>query len=58
MGHYQHLTLEDRVLIKMKLEAADSFRKITKDLGKSPTTISQEIKKHRSRIERNAFNTR
>ncbi len=58
MSHYQHLTLEDRVLIKMKLEAADSFRKIAKDLGKSPTTISQEIKKHRSRIEKNAFNTR
>ncbi len=58
MSHQlQHLTLEDRVLIKMKLEVADSFRKIAKDLV-NPTTISQEIKKHRSRIEKNAFNTR
>ncbi|HZK41825.1 MAG TPA: helix-turn-helix domain-containing protein, partial [Clostridia bacterium] len=38
MSQYQHLTLEDRVLIKTKLEAACSFRKIAKDLGKSPTT--------------------
>ena len=33
---YQHLTLEERVLIKTKLEADCSFRKIAKDLGKSP----------------------
>jgi len=58
MSKYQHLTLEDRVQIKVKLEAADSFRKIAKDLGKSPTTISQEIQKHRTRVEKNAFNTR
>jgi len=57
MSKYQHLTLEDRVQIKVKLEAADSFRKIAKDLGKSPTTISQEIRKHRTRVEKNAFNT-
>lgn len=58
MSQYQHLTLEDRVLIKTKLEAACSFRKIAKDLGKSPTTISQEIQKHRRPVEHNAFNTR
>ena len=57
MSHYSHLTLEDRVQIKVKLDAACSFRKIAKDLGKSPTTISQEIRKHRSHIEKHAFNT-
>ncbi len=58
MSKYQHLTLEDRVQIKVKLNAACSLRKIAKDLGKSPTTISQEIQKHRSRVERNAYNSR
>ncbi|MGI6613231.1 MAG: helix-turn-helix domain-containing protein [Saccharofermentanales bacterium] len=57
MSKHQHLTLEERVQIKVKLDAACSFRKIAKDLGKSPTTISQEIRKHRRRIEKNAFNT-
>ena len=57
MSKHQHLTLEDRVQIKVKLDAACSFRKIAKDLGKSPTTISQEIQKHRSRVEKNSYNT-
>ena len=58
MNKYQHLSLEDRVQIKVKLEAACSLRKIAKDLGRSPSTISQEIQKHRSRVERNTYNSR
>ncbi len=48
MSKHKHLTLEDRQRIMQKLNAKCSFRKIAKVLGKSPTTISQEVKKSRT----------
>jgi IS30 family transposase len=48
MSKHKHLTMEDRQRIMQKLNAECSFRKIAKDLGKSPTTISQEVKKNRT----------
>jgi len=45
MSKHKHLTMEDRQRIMQKLNAECSFRKIAKDLGKSPTTISQEVKR-------------
>ena len=43
-----HLVLEDRKLIENKLNQKQSFTSIAKDLGKSTSTISREVKAHRS----------
>lgn len=56
MTKNKHLSLEDRTQIKIKLDAACSFRKIAKDLGKSPTTISNEVKTRRLVVKKGGFN--
>ena len=47
----KHLTLDERNLIEQELSKNTSFREIAKYIGKDPTTISKEIKKHRIRQE-------
>ena len=47
----KHLLLEDRNFIEQALNQGMSFKEIAKFLSKDPTTISKEIKKHRSRKE-------
>ena len=42
-----HLTLEDRKVIQAGLEKGLSKAEIARQLGKSPSTISKEIKIHR-----------
>jgi IS30 family transposase len=42
----KHLTLEAREEIQRCLDVSMSFKDIAKRVGKSPTTISREIKKH------------
>ena len=42
----KHLTLQDREFIMSALAAGCSFKHIAKQLGKDPTTISKEVKKH------------
>lgn len=44
--HHSHLTFEDRVRIDEMLRRSDSMRSIAAALGKTPSTISREIKKH------------
>ena len=50
------MTLDDRISIEKGLEQHLSLRSIALQLGKDPTTISKEIKKHRSFQEHNRFN--
>lgn len=50
------MTLDDRITIEKGLEQNLSFHSIALELGKDPTTISKEIKKHRSFQEHNHFN--
>lgn len=52
----KHLTLEDRNYIEQALGQNMTFKEIAKFLSKDPTTISKEIKKHRTRKEPNPFN--
>ena len=52
----KHLTLDDRIVIEKALDQKRSFRSIAAQLGKDPTTISKEIKKHLSFREHNHFN--
>lgn len=42
----KHLELSDRVTIAAKLDAGWPLRQIADELGKSPSTISREIRKH------------
>ncbi len=50
------MTLDDRIAIEKGLEQKCSLRSIAIQLGKDPTTISKEIKKHRFLQEHNHFN--
>ena len=43
----KHLSLSDRIFIEQELVQGNSFSSISKSLGKDPTTISKEVKKHR-----------
>lgn len=45
--NHKHLTLSDRIIIEQGLNAGKTFSAIALQLGKDPTTISKEIKKHR-----------
>ena len=44
----KHLTLSDRIRIEAMLGEGKSFSQIAKELGKYPSTISREIRSHRS----------
>ena len=55
-GTQKHMTLDQRIMIEKNLDQGSSFRSIALQLGKDPTTISKEIKKHRIFREHNHFN--
>ena len=55
-GTQKHMTLDQRIMIEKGLDQGSSFRSIALQLGKDPTTISREIKKHRIFREHNHFN--
>lgn len=47
---------DNRVVIEKGLDSKRSFRSIAEELGKDPTTIAKEVKKHRVFQEHNKFN--
>lgn len=55
-GNQKHMSLDDRIIIEKGLEQGLSLRSIAAKLAKDPTTVSKEIKKHRSFQEHNHFN--
>ena len=57
-GNHKHLTLDDRIFIEKELEKGSSFKSIAIMLCKDPTTISKEVKKHRSKTAPNHFSAR
>ena len=42
----KHLTLDDRIEIQNGLQNGITFKTIAKRIGKDPTTVSKEVKKH------------
>lgn len=48
--------MDDRIIIEKGLDAKNSLRSIALQLGKDPTTISKEIKKHRTIREHSNYN--
>lgn len=53
----KHLTLEERKIIQDGIEKRLSKTSVARSLQKDPTTISKEIKKHRTLKPRNRFNS-
>lgn len=51
MNENMHLTLDERKYIEQELMKNTRFKDIAKYLGKDPSTISKEVKKHRIRKE-------
>ena len=51
MNENMHLTLDERNYIEQELMKNTSFKDIAKCLGKDPSTISREVKKHRIKKE-------
>ena len=49
MKSYTHFTLNERKYLQESLENGESIRKIAKALGRSPSTISREIKRNLSK---------
>ena len=47
-GNQKHLTLDNRVFIEKCLDQDMSMKDIAKPLCKDPSTISKEVKKHRT----------
>lgn len=50
----KHLSLSDRALIERALVLGSSFSAIGNMLGRSPTTISREVRHHRTFVSRNS----
>lgn len=51
-GNQKHLTLSQRIEIETGLLAGDSFASIARKLGKDPSTISKEVRRHSKVKER------
>lgn len=53
-GNQKHLTLSDRCYIEQALLQNLSFRQMATTLHKDPSTISKEIRLHRSTVRNNS----
>ncbi len=51
-GNQKHLTLSQRIEIEKGLLAGESFAVIARKIGKNPSTISKEIRRHSKTAER------
>lgn len=54
-GNQKHLTMDNRIYIEKSLDNNMPFKEIAKYICKDPTTISKEVKKHRTLTPRNDF---
>ena len=52
----KHMNQESRVIIEKGLDASKPLSTIAAELGKDPTTIAKEVKKHRAFQEHNKYN--
>lgn len=55
MPNQKHLTLDDRSHIHAGLNSGQSFRQIANHLDKDPSTISKEVRGHRTPVSTGAF---
>lgn len=58
MGNYNRMTLKERVRIEAGIYAKKSFSQIAKDIGRSTSSVTREVKNNRIRIADFYPNTR
>jgi len=46
MGTFRHFSLEERITIQNELKSGESFKIIAEQLGKAPSSISREVRRH------------
>ena len=51
MGNYNRITFKERVRIEAGIYAKESFSKIAKDLGRSTSSITREVKQNRIKVK-------
>ncbi len=51
MSHYQHLTIDERESLLRGIASGKTIRGIAKELNRSPSTISREVKRNCRKIE-------
>ena len=56
MSKGKHLTLSDRQSIQIGLHEGRNFQEIAREIGKDPSTISKEIRNHRTTQRTASFN--
>ena len=49
MSHYQHLSIKERESIWENRIRGKNIREIARELGRSPSTVSRELKRNQSR---------
>lgn len=55
MMSYKHFTLKERECLSEKIKEGKSFRQIAKEMGRSPSTISREIKRNRTHDDKGYY---
>lgn len=55
MAKYTHLTLQDRNIIELGLLQHQSFKEIAARIGKDPTTVSKEVRKHLEEVRTGCY---
>ena len=55
MAKHSHLSLDERITIAQLLKEQSSFKAIARELGRDPSTISKEIRRHRIPIKSGAL---
>jgi IS30 family transposase len=55
MSNQKHLTPEERNTIELRISNGCSFKAIGQELGKDCTTISKEVRKHKTYKKSGAY---
>lgn len=55
MKKHTHLSLDERIVIAQLLKIASPFKAIARELGRDPSTISKEVRAHRTPKKSGAF---
>ena len=54
----KHMNQDNRIIIEKRLDSATPLSHIAEELGKDPSTIAKEVKKHRIFQQHNTYNTK
>jgi IS30 family transposase len=55
MGTFKHFSLEERITIQNELNSGKSFKALAEQLGKAPSSISREVRRHIEKKESGSY---